>query len=106
VAEKKKPVAKKASAKKPAAKKPAAKKTPPKTSSKPGTRATTKPRNPATKAREAAEPKIEKKPYAPKPPPRKKKSPVAELLKDAPPPPKPVVVKKRSFLSRVFGRRR
>jgi hypothetical protein len=98
VAEKKKPVAKKASAKKPAAKK-----TPPKASSKPGTRATTKPRNPATKARQTVNPNTDPLPYAPKPPPAKKKSPVAELLKDTYP--TGPVVKKRGLFSRLFVRR-
>jgi len=90
MAEKKKPAAKK-----PAAKKPAAKKPPAKTPTKPGTRATTKPRNPAAKERAstappkkaATKPKKDPLPYAPKPPPA------------------PVVVKKRGFFSRLFGRR-
>ena len=76
---------------------------------KPGTKATTKPRNPAAKQREAAAPKkpaakkpAQKKPhtYAPK-----VKSPVEELLDTPPPtlsryePP----VKKKSRAARIWG---
>jgi len=72
----------------------------PKATTKPGTKATTKPRNPVAKQREATTPK---KPYAPKPPPIKTKPPPIKkgyvaMSKDA----TPTTQTKKSRIARIW----